>query len=231
MADLQDLEQRLCRCVSRVELFGGNDPVATEYGYQGMAGLLINETYDFLSHRSSDFPTKTRLGALVKPTIRLNVLSKFLEGKPPRTTDWFRHARFWLKYLLLGEHPETTGDRFVVFERIDEYFFRNMKPNEPTAYFQRVRWQHGTPCSPKEIAGEIAWFNRHHQLTQLPTELIWVSGGPMIFAEGTKRRVAEVTAAAITTGVQVFVAFHSAAAGNVVRSNLDEFFLDYPNVK
>lgn len=230
---LQELEQRLCRCLCRVDLFGGSNEMVAEYGHEGMAGLLIQDAYDFLEQQVPDLPTRTQLGwHIIQPSVRLNVLSKFLAGTSPRGTDWFRHARTLLRYLLLGDSPDSDGQRAEAAARIDDYFFRNFKAQESTPFFRRARRQHGTPCSHKELAGELAWVTRQRALTTRPAEVIWVSGGPAYFPTGTDTRLTTEVATALQDQVRVTFVYHPGGGGkHGVKANLDDFFTDQPAVK
>jgi hypothetical protein len=197
-----------------------------------MAGLLIQDAYNFLAQRVPSLPTRTQLAAyIIQPSVRLNVLRKFLDGTPPRGTDWFLHARTLLRYLLLGDNPETAGTQRDIFDRIDEYFFRAFKEQESTPFFRRARRQHGIPASPKELAGEIAWVVRQRTLSNRPAEVIWVSGGPAYFPTGADNRLKKEVASALHGEVRVTFAYHPGGGKHGVRANLDDFFADHQGVK
>jgi hypothetical protein len=232
MRVIQELEQRICRCASRVELFGGGDEKVAEYGHEGMAGLLVEDAYEFLlSRRVPGLPTRTQLSSHLDPPVRLNVLSKFLGGAPPRGTDWFRHARTILRYLLLGDNPDVRGQRVEVAERIDDYFFRNFKAKESTPFFRRSRRQYGMPCSQKELAGEIAWIVRERDLTGQPAELLWVSGGLAYFPSGVDTRLAREVVLALRGEVRVTFVYYPDIGRHGPRANLDDFFSNNQEAK
>jgi hypothetical protein len=212
-------------------MFGGADDRFAKYGHAGMAGLLVRHARELLCHTVADGPNKTALGKHLQPRVKLNVLSAFLNGMPSKDLDWFRHARTLMRFLTLGSRPDTSGARYEVFGRIDQYFFRDFKQRESSPFFHRARRQHGTPCSPRELAGEIAWYTRQHKNGDNTARLVWVSGGPEYFADGTDGEVAKAVAAAIEANVGVTFAYFPEGKRKGVKSNLDDFFNDHHGIK
>lgn len=173
---LAEIEQIFCRCRNRRSRFGGDDQSVIGRGHVAMLGLLVAGVYEYVANHVGRL-NRNNFGSAVG--MSSNETTKMFNGMLQNEDRRRTTAMEFLELLLLGntdKYLDPDGRRGAIFDRVKGYFERGSNEGKASSYFSEPRQSCGDPCSPTELAGEIAFLARERLLRNREMRLILVSG-------------------------------------------------------
>jgi hypothetical protein len=235
---LQSLEQHLCKTANRTTLFRGGLTDRPDTGHHALAGRILWEAREYLNRaklpgvpKKQDLATKAGVGP--------NHITHLLKGDPTGPNNWCRDVCPGLLAWMLQEfinnnpssNPEVGRQMREVRDRIRFYFFRSQEPSTASplpSFFAFERRFLGIPCSPQELAHEVAWFARQPDVGGFRSEISIVLGHRPLLPEGARQLVMSNLSDAISNGVKVY--FIRPRLGDVVygAETVAQFQREFP---